>query len=568
MHEPQRIDFIRRAIEEGEPHIGGETEGILTDPQSLDVVHQLGGRQPAQAVKRWVARFGEAGRRAAASITPDVPETTIEANPRPLRSPRSTAAAQRLMIILMDGAVRGIVGPGAAAPHLLHGASLRPPHLTIDDASQQAEPFKRLYYQYQISVHGDKVGAAAGDHLNFSAPWQGHPGRAEISRKMIEMAARMRLVGGALSIALTASSPLFFGADSSGGEPVYGTSLTPWDSARLGHVWPGRTVMDVSGLFRDPVHFRRTLSRFAKNGTLLSGRDVWLMVRAQPGPVEEGPAFGEVCAKLAIDLESEAGLARARELLRSSFRYGPRDRENTLRDDAQWRVVEQWRQDKLDRLIRAPRNRVEVRTLETPPAFAPDSPGGEYTTPYEYLRSVHTFLELLFIHLSENPPFVEDLEYGEVELQAAKSNEQAVLLGGLDSVIRWIPRNMRTVTARALLRKLLDEMEPLADGLDRRDDLAIVREVAEGRALTPAARIRKEVAGWYGIDVDLRHNARLLPDDDYPRELLARTRRGMGDELEQIRADIPTVPAADREYLGELLDLAERVRDAVDRGAP
>jgi len=557
MHTAQRIDFIRHSIEEETPHMGGETEGIITDPGSLDVVHRLGDRQPAQAVKAWVGGQGDVGRRVARSITPDVPETTIEANPQPLRSPRSTAAAQRLMIILMDGALRSIAGGDRNAPVLLHGASLRPPHITADDASETADPFKRIYYQYQISAHGDKVGAAAGDHLNFSAPWLGHPGRAEISRKMIEMAARMRLVGGALSIALTAASPLFFGADS---RAEYGTSLTPWDSARLGHVWPGRTVMDVSGLYRDPVRFRRTMTRFAENGTLLSGRDVWLTVRAQPGPLNEGPGLAEICRDLSIDLESEAGLERARELLRASFRYGPRDRENGLRDDPQWRALERWRQKKLERLIKAPRDRVEVRTLETPPAFAPDTPGGEYTTPYEYLRGVHTFLELLFIHLSENPPFVEDLEYGEVELQAAKSNEQAVLLGGLDAVLRWIPRNMRTVSVRALLRKLLVDVEPLARGLDRWDDLAIIREIAGRKALTPAARIRREVASWYGINVDLRHNARLLPDDDYPRMLLERTRRGMGAELEQIRADIPTVPAADRPYLEELLGLVDTVR--------
>ena len=94
---PQRIDFIRRTIEEGEPHLGAETEGIVTDPQTLDVVHRLGDEQPTTMVKRWIASQGEAGLRATQAITPDIPETTIEANPLPLRSPRSTAAAQRLM---------------------------------------------------------------------------------------------------------------------------------------------------------------------------------------------------------------------------------------------------------------------------------------------------------------------------------------------------------------------------------------------------------------------------------------------------------------------------------------
>lgn len=556
-----RIEHIRRVIEDGSPHMGAETEGILTDPETLEVVHRLGGKQPASAVRDWIAGQGPAGEAAAGSITPDIPETTIEANPVPLRSPRSTAAAQRLFAILIDGVVQRLAGGERPAPQMLHGAALRPPNLGVDDASEAADLFKRLYYRFQIGVHGDKVGAAAGDHLNLSAPWLGHPGEAEISRKMIEMTGRMRLVGGALSIALSASSPLYFGADSGRREPDYGTSLTPWDSARLGHVWPGRTIMDVSGLYRDPVSFRRTMLRFARNGTLLSGRDVWLVVRAQPGTVESGPGFEDLCANLSLDLSGEEDRERATGLLNASFRYGPEDRENRLLQDPAWRALEQWRQDRLERLIRAPRNRVEVRTLETPPYFAAGSPGGGYRTPYEYIRSVHSFLELLFIYISENPEFVEDLEYGEVELQAAKSNEQTVLLGGLDSVIRWIPRNMRTVTARELLRRLLDNMTPIAAGLGRQDDLRIVRQVAEGEAMPPAARIRLEVGDWYGIDVRQRHNDRLLPDDGYPRMLLQRTREGMAEELEQIRADLPAVPEADRHYLDSLLGLIGAVRN-------
>jgi hypothetical protein len=540
--------------------MGSETEGILTDASTLDVVHNLAGQQPTQAVRSWILQHGKAGELAVQSITPDIPETTIEANPLPLRSPRSTAASQRLLAILIDTAIQRLSPDDRQIQYLLHGAAWRPPHLTTEDASEAADTFKRLYYRFQIEAHGDKVGAAAGDHLNISAPWWGHPGDTEISRKMIEMAGRMRLVGGALSIALSASSPMFSGADGGGPDPVYSTSLTPWESARLGHVWPGRTIMDVAGLYRDPVSFRRTMGRFAENGTLLSGRDVWLIVRAQPGHVEEGTSLDELCAELGIDLSSEAGHAQLRELLTASFRYGPNDDENSLYGDPVWRSLERWRQDRLQRLIRAPRNRVEIRTLETPPAFDDDSPGGGYRTPYEYLKSLHAFLELLFIHLSENPEFVEDLEYGELELQAAKSNEQAVLHGGLDAIIRWIPRNMRSMTARELLRRLLDDMQPLIDGLGRQEDLALVREIAKGRVQPPAARIRQELGRWYGINVEVRHNAQLLPDDGYPRKLLERSRRGMEMELEQIRADLATVPELDRPYLQELLGLVEAVR--------
>ena len=555
------IDAIRRSMEEGEPYIGSETEGILTDPSDFSVVHRVGGRQQVAAVKRWIRQQpGERDVRAAESITPDVPETTIEANPLPLHHPRSAAAAQRLLAILVDNGLHQLHEGDGPVPQLMHGAALRPPRITEDDASQDAPPFKRLYYRFQIAQHGDKVGAAAGDHLNLSAPWLGIRGHSEVSRKMIEMTARMRLVSGALSVALTASSPLYFGVTRHGHDADHRTALTPWESARLGHVWPGRTIMDVSGLYRDPVNFRRTMTAFAQTGTLLSGRDVWLMARAQPGPHDAGQPFEELCADLGIDLRSDAGLERAGALLHACFHYGPRDDENPLFHDADWRAMEAWRQEHLRRLIRAPRNRTEIRTLETPPAFGQDSPGGDWTTPYEYIKGVHSFLELLFVYLAETPEFIEDMEYGELELQAAKSNEHAVLERGIDAHIQWIPRNMHSLTARELLRRLLRALEPLIDGFDRRDDLRVVQAIADGHAEPPAARIRAEIEREYGIDAQQRHNARLLPHDAYPHLLMDRSRAALATELHQIEADLAAAPALDQPYLGGLLALVRRTR--------
>ena len=567
MLDARRIDQIRRSIEECDGYIGSETEGIVTHPIHLTVVHELAGQQPTQAVKRWVASQAHpSAAEAADKITPDIPETTVECNPPPMHSPRSTAAAQRLMAILADAALQALHPQDEMKPQLLHGAAWRPPEITIADRTETADAFKRLYYEFQIDVHGDKVGAAAGDHLNISAPWLGHPGDGEITRKMIEMTARMRLIGGALSIALSAASPLYFGAARSGGHAKYRTALSPWESARLGHVWPGRTIMDVSGLYRDPVSFRRTMKRFAETGTLLSGRDVWLMARAQPGPHDPGPSFGELCMSLGIDLSTEHDHARARELLVASFRHGPLDESHPMRTDPAGEAVEQWRQERLRRIIWAPRNRMELRTLETPPAFGPDTPGGDWQTPYEYIRGLHTFFELLFIYLSETPAMVEDMEYGELELQAAKSNEQAVLLGGLDAQLRWIPGHMQSVGARETLQRLLDAIRPLAQGLGRVDDLALIEQVATGETLPPAARIRAELGRWYGIDAQLRHNARILPQDSYPRMLLKRNRSAMADELDLIEADLPGVPSADSEYLTGLLALVRQARSAAAVG--
>ena len=559
----RRLDAIRTAIDHGEPHLGPETEGICIDSQTFEVLHTLAGQQPTTAIRRWLRERGPDLAPFADEIVPDVPETTVEANPLPLRSPVSTAAAQRLLVILADSALLDLNAVHGHRAQLLHGAAWRPPQITADDASRGADPFKRFYYQYQIGVHGDKVGAAAGDHFNLSAPWLGDVGEADISRKLIEMTARMRLVGGALSIALSAASPLFFGAGLQRPDPVYGTSITPWDSARLGHVWPGRTLMDVSGLYRDPVSFRKTLRRFADSGTLLTGRDVWLTVRAQPGRLAPGPTFEEFCAGAGLDLAAPGDGARAMELLHACFQYGPHYPDNPFRHDPTWRKMEEWRQDLLDRFIRAPRNRVEVRTLETPPAFAVDSPGGDYRTPYQWIKALHAFLEVMFVWLAENPAQVDELEYGELELQAAKSNEQAVLYGGLDAQIRWVPASMHAMSAREALSRVLADTAVVAEALGRTQDLELIRRAAAGEVAPPAERIRQEAGAWYGIETHSRHNARLLPDDSYPRELLRRTREAMTLELAQIEQDLPRMPALDQPRIAALLASVRQVRPAV-----
>ena len=320
--------------------------------------------------------------------------------------------------------------------------------------------------------------------------------------------------------------------------------------------------MDVSGLYHDPVQFRRTMRQFAESGTLLSGRDIWLAVRAQPGRVASGPSFAEFCADAGLDLQTEAGEARAKTLLHACFQHGPHYQENPLRGDAAWQKMERWRQELLERYVRAPRNRVEVRTLETPPAFAIGSPGGDYRTPYEWMKAVHSFLDVVFVWLAENPTQVDELEYGELELQAAKSNEQAVLYGGLNAQIRWIPSSMHAMTAREALTLLLKDTAQVADALGRTEDLELIRRAALADVAPPAERIRREIGEWYGIDTDSRHNARLLPDDSYPRELLRRTREAMTLELTQVESDIAKLPPLDQLRIRKLLGAVRSVRPA------
>ncbi len=538
------IDRIARVCNEGPPHIGAETEGIITNAKDLSVVHEIDGEQPTEAVRQWLKgklRFADANL-LLASITPDVPETTIEANPPPMHSPIASAASQRLMAIIIDMALEQMSDGDF---HAVHGASLRPTNTTEEDASKHVSLWKQVYYKYQIGVHGDKMAAAAGDHLNLSAPW-GDKNSREVSRKMIEMTARMRLIAAALSIGLSASSPLHYFANGGQEEPTFGTALTQFESARLGQVWPGRTVMDVPGLYESPAQFEKIMATFAQLGILKSGRDVWLPVRAQPGETRRIKSFEEACLSIGLSLDNPEHRELATKFLHASFEHGP-DNRHEHSEDQGWRAIEEWRQRMLVSNVEAPRNRVEIRTLETPPAF-------DGQTPYEYIKALQNFLDLLFIYLSGNPDFAANLEYDAINLQAAKHNENAVLNGGMDVDVYWIP-NMRTTTSRDLLGFLLGKVKDLANGLGRTEDLRIIEEIVKGGLKTPAQRIREEVGHWYGINIDNRNNARLLKDDSYPQDMLERTRAARAQELVQIRADLGRMPAADRPYVESLLSM-------------
>lgn len=542
------IDRIARIANEEQPHIGAETEVIATNTDTLDVVHNVGENQTTEAVRQWLMQeiraLGIDPKFVTDFVTPDVPETTVEANPEPVRSPISSAASQRLMAIIVDMAMEQMSGGKLQG---VNGASLRPTNTTTADASRNVPLWKQIYYAYQITTHGDKIAAAAGDHLNLSAPW-GDQNPRELSRKMIEMTSRMRLIGGALSIALSAASPLHYYANGTQEEPTFGTALTPWESARLGHVWPGRTIMDIPGLYESPANFTREMTRFGNNGILKSGRDVWLPVRAQPGPSPKIESFEEACTNAGLNPYDP----RAAELLTASFEYGPNNERNPFQKDADWKAVEAWRQKMLQGVINTPRNRVEVRTLETPPAF-------EGQTPYEYMKAVQNFLDLLFIYLSTNPEFAANLEYDALNLAAAKSNEEAVLKNGMDARVYWIPE-MRQTTSREILGFLLEKIRDLAKGLGREEDLQIIQQIVEGGLKTPAQRIREEVGSWYGINIEHRDNARLLQDDTYPKAMLARTRDARDEEIVQITKDLDRMPLKDQPYIKQLLDVVAKLK--------
>jgi len=62
------------------------------------------------------------------------------------------------------------------------------------------------------------------------------------------------------------------------------------------------------------------------------------------------------------------------------------------------------------------------------------------------------------------------------------------------------------------------------------------------------------------MSTEVRGNSRQLPNDDYPREMLARSRAAMDTELDQIEADIPRMPDGDKPYISDLLKMARKLQ--------
>lgn len=553
--ETNRIDYIVRALEDSTPRLGPETEQTVADG-GLNVVHEIDGQLPTNAVVNFLnKRFGAEAMRIVEVITPDVTALTIEGNPLPLSHPRSTAAVQRLISIIIDQAVRLMGDDEGRNLHTLHGAAWRPSEVRDTDISPDVAFQKRAYYAYQAGRNGDRVADAMGDHFNMSLPWKrDHMSTREYTAEMVEMAGLFRMVGSPLSIGLGVCSPLYYSSHEGGHASV----LTPYDSARLHLVWRGRTDMDVSSLWANIDSNQATMRGWARDGTLSSSRAIWLPVRAQPANGKSQSFESFVKDDLGLDINDPAIARNLRTCLQASYKYGPYSHENPLKDDPIWQQVEAWRQRDLEAVISAPKNRVENRVGESPFLFGPGR-DSDLMTPYTYLKAFQTFQELLFIWLSESPTIMDGVRYNEQNLVRTRMNEEAVLTGGLGARIRWLPSNTEMSGTKAL-GIVLGELDELASALGRTGDLRIIREIAEGRMTTPAVRLREEVAERYGISAD-RTASRFLPDNEFQGELLDRTRAGMKIEIQEIERDLPSLPAADREVISHFLQFANNLQN-------
>ncbi len=543
----EQIDIIKNATE-GKSYMGTELEfGVCDAANNFNPVRSVKFNdkdyQPSDALKAFLLSLKED--EISGGIAREVSKNMVEINHKPSENPRAVAAKERLTAIIANYFYEQLGKADGRKLCMVYGAPWRPPQIGIHDVPDDAPAFQRSYYAFQIGQNGDSLGAT-GVHFNISSPWV-TGSDDDRSDKMIRDAGRFRLVGGAIASALTASSPLSYLSTGRNGDS-YTSALTQFNSARIGQFWAGRTIMDSSGLYSGLDGFRTTMRSFAENGILYSGRDLWLPVRPQPD-FKEDIKFDEFCSENGVDVTTQEGFEKASALLISLFNkeHDPYSPNEKLRSR-----MEKWRQELLEKLIMAPRHRVEIRTPESPYSF-------EDTTSYEYIKSVYAFLELLFMYISTEPEELSSLGYRELELNAAKHNEQRLNRGNLDTNIYYVP-SMHLAPAREILIHLLDEIRPIAGVMGRTEDIQLIRDIAEGVAFTPAERVRREVAAKYDFILDKTYDgSHTLPDTEYQLELIDRSKASMTKEIAQIEADLPSFPDNDRPVIQRLISLAKNL---------
>jgi acetylornithine deacetylase/succinyl-diaminopimelate desuccinylase-like protein/gamma-glutamyl:cysteine ligase YbdK (ATP-grasp superfamily) len=335
---------------------------------------------------------------------------------------------------------------------------------------------KRRYLERCVDLYGASL-ATAGIHVNLTLPepllaWDfmhrpaasarhGHLDSFK-NRVYIDLTRRMRAFS-ALFIATSASTPLRL--DQRHGRPI--VRLSSFDSMRS-LIFPSPEALDLPGLYRSYKDYLRLSYDLVRRGVRF-GNNNWTPVRAR--------SFAEPVERL-ISVSSDQLEALYRQGL-----YAPED-EASLEAMAR-RVVEQNLRARID----LPMARVELRTDE----------GGH---PFDLDVANLTLKELLLLRLYADRSFGRPIHDDQAGMRCFRRNETAAARGGLRAKIED-PFDGRRLGMRSFLKEVLEAVGPLADALGVTNDLAPLRDMAEGGPNT-AERLRAEVRQAMGRHTDVR----------------------------------------------------------------
>jgi len=448
----------------------------------------------------------------------------IELTTKPHYSALATAAESRLLeAVLLNTLAEVELSHGEVFP-TLHGNIPRPFEVGPDSIPAGWNLAHRRYLERCVGLFGVRL-ATAGIHTNHSFPeallaWDYfHLPLSERQRMTMEAYRNQAVIRATrllrpycpLFIAVSAASPLSW--EEIDHKPT--VVLTGVDSQRL-LAFPNPEELDVGGLYASHEEYLRISYDLVRRGVRF-GANNWTPVRARS---DVDPVRRNILA--------------TSDQLRELYRRGiyTSGEHGSLEEAERELIVEN-----LCARVDLPMNRVEVRTDE----------GGDS---FELSVAKILFKELLMLRIYADGDAVAGYAYKADDVARTRRDEAAAARDGLDAVVSR-PSGDGTLSVRELLGELLDELDPLAEGLGCRGQLEPLREMAGG-GCNPAGDMRAWLNREMGSPRVLPSGAKVVPN-----ELLLgfvnRRRSTIAAEVATI-ASLPEIRDHSSMRFGELVD--------------
>jgi succinyl-diaminopimelate desuccinylase len=364
---------------------------------------------------------------------------------------------------------------------------------------------RRRYLERCVELFGSRL-ATAGVHTNHSFPeallsWDYfHLPVADRKRLTMEdyrnraviRATRLLRPYCPLFIAISAASPLSWEVVDGEGAAV----LTEMDSQRL-LAFPNPESLDVPGLYSSHREYLEISYDLVRRGVRF-GANNWTPVRARS------------------DVEPvRRNILTTSEQLRELYRRGiyPSGGRGSLEEAERELIIEN-----LCARVDLPMNRVEVRTDE----------GGDS---FELSVAKILLKELLMLRIYADEEYGASYRYDADDIASVRRDEMEAARRGLEAEV-VSPDGNGTVGVRVWLGRLLDELDPLAEGLDCRGQLEPLRAMAGGDP-NPAGEIRAWLRKESGSTATTASGAEIVPSE-LVGALFDRRRKQVAREVERI----------------------------------
>jgi succinyl-diaminopimelate desuccinylase len=396
----------------------------------------------------------------------------IEWATRPFYTPRAAVYEARLMEASLINALSHAGRQFGENLYAWHGNLLFATEISHESIPGSWHLAKRRYLERCVDLYGEAL-ATAGTHTNLSLPdplfaWdfmhlspaeRGDLHLDEYKSQFYITATRLMRAFAALFIAVSASTPLQ--AQIVNGHPV--VKLTGFDSIR-NLTFPNPAEIDLPDLYRSYDDYLRISYDLVRRGVRF-GNNNWTPVRAR--------SFAEPVERLIAVTSDELRDLYSRGL----YAIGKAESIES--------IARQIEIQNLMARINLPMARVEVRT---------DDGGHPLAVEIANLTLKH----LLMIRFYADPEFGRAFRYDAEDIARARRNEERAARMGLRAEIEN-PFTAKPVSMRSFLRWTLDELKPLAEGLNLWDDLSPLVEMADGAANT-AEKLRARLQTEIGAD--------------------------------------------------------------------